>query len=128
MCLSLVNMSFVIRSEILFQRRYIIKDMGQKQNRDFSFFLTVSYNSGHDEKCSWSNEFCPKSVSISSIIANTWLQYLLFRSERYFHTVFHFKIKFALFCIADVEKIEHKKVITTTNEACVLQNEVGNEF
>jgi hypothetical protein len=44
--------------------------------------------------------------------------------------LFNFRIieKFGLFVIADAKKIEHKKVTTTTNEACVLQNEVGHEF
>jgi hypothetical protein len=44
--------------------------------------------------------------------------------------LFNFEIidKFHLFVLADAKKIPHKKVITTTNEACVLQNEVRYEF
>ncbi len=44
--------------------------------------------------------------------------------------MFNFRIieKFGLFVIADAKKIEYKKVTTTSNEVCVLQNEVGDEF
>ena len=104
-------------------QRYTTKNKG-----DFSFFyFTVSSNSRHNEKCSRSNEFCSKSVYFSSITASTWLQHLLFRSHRYVY-IFYFTMQFTLVSVADEEKIEHKKVVTTTNEACVLQNEVGHQF
>jgi hypothetical protein len=91
-----------------------------------SFFVTVSSDSKYNEKYSWSNEFCSESVYIWSIIASAWLQYLLFWSERYL-SLFNFEI-IDLFVIADTKKIEPNKVITTINEACILQNEVRYEF
>ena len=122
-----VTRQYVIRDPLgniipaeVYHQRFMMKNL--------FFFLAVSFNSRYNQKYSWSREFCSKSVYISNILTGTWLQYLLFRSERYFHKIFHFKIKLTLFSIADAEKIEHKKVITTTNEACILQNEVGHEF
>ena len=43
-------------------------------------FYSVPSDSRDDEKCSRSSERCPESVPISSIVARTGLQYLLFRS------------------------------------------------
>ncbi len=40
------------------------------------------------------------------------------------YSTYYFEAK----SIADAKKINPRKVITTTNEACILQNEVGHDF
>ena len=44
--------------------------------------------------------------------------------------LFHFQLtdEFRFFPIVDTKKIEGKKVTATANEACILENEVGQIF
>jgi hypothetical protein len=98
-----------------------------KTNRDFSYFLSYSIFRFHTQRkvflvervllriSIYFKHHCPRLVTVPII------------SKRKVRVI-EVETMLQLFVTANAKKIKHEKVITTINEACVLQNEVGHEF